>query len=86
MDEFIIEDGIEMPRGWMGKRKYPLDTLEIGQSVFLPKGRGLVSSLVVYYNKKSGKQFKTRTSQKDMYDEAAKKFVPTTGIRIWRVA
>ena len=70
MSEYKIDKGIPIPRP--GTAKYPLDEMEIGDSIFIEgKKSDRFGSVIAFYKPK---KFVTRTVE----ENGAK------GIRIWR--
>ena len=73
-DSYAIEDNVPIPtdRGVGRPMKYPLDTLEVGQSFTIPLAeRQAVSVRIAYYSKAHGVKFTTRK-------------VDENTLRVWR--
>ena len=72
MSDIQIEKGVPVPKA-RTPMKYPFEKMEVGDSFFVPKSQGNVSSAAVYWQKRhKGRRFVTRAEN--------------GGARCWRVA
>ena len=71
-DMIQIDKGIPLP---MRQTKYPVNSMEIGDSFFVPHLRTTDLSSILSYQKQYGKKFMTRTMVED----------GVTGVRCWRI-
>ncbi len=79
--KYEIEDiPLPTPRNKYGD--IPFEEMKVGQSLFIPNVK--TANISNHFTRLTGMKFTARKSQKNMYDEEQKKFVPTSGVRIWR--
>jgi hypothetical protein len=75
---FPIEDGIPIPtRRWGKPKKYYLERLEVGQSMFVPLEKGFMGAAIMRARRVTGRRF---TQRRAVNAEG------TLGVRIWRIA
>jgi len=80
---FEIEKGIPVPPKWSGlTRKYPLDTMEIGDSFYVKATEYETNNTVRQRLKSSIRAFCLRCDQPKAFETR----VVGDGVRVWRIA